>query len=145
MCGALCLTKYFKGIEKMFTRGLHLDWWNTFDELKEKIAYYLSNLGNAALIGGAVGIQHVLDNHTWSSRVKEMMAFIESLQPDITDEGNACIKAGGHVINGVIPGLGGDEDAKYKDVPCDCGRLKGDWYLCDCGSKQYQFRWVENI
>jgi hypothetical protein len=145
MCGALCLTKYFCGIEKMFTRHLHLDWWHTLEELKQKINYYLSDLGKAALIGQSIGVQHVLDNHTWTARVKEMMAFIENLQPAIVDERNACIRAGGHVINGVIPGLGGDEDVKYKGMPCDCGKLRGDWYLCDCGNKQYQFRWVENI
>jgi hypothetical protein len=141
-CGALCLTKYFKGIEKLFTRGLHLDWWNTFDELKEKITYYLSNLGNAALIGGSVGIQHVLDNHTWSCRVKEMMTFIENLKPTIEDNRDGCTKHGAHVIDGKIPE---PLDQHLDGRTCDCGRLLWKWTECECGNKEYQLRAQENI
>jgi spore maturation protein CgeB len=143
-CGAFCITEYFKGVEKLFDPYNQVECWKNFDDLARLIEHYLSH-PESAIRNALSARQHALANHTWSSRVKEMMAFIENLQPNITDERNACIKAGGHVINGVIPGLGGDEDAKYKDVPCDCGKLRGDWYQCECGNKQYQFRWVENI
>lgn len=142
-CGPLVLTKYFKGIEKMFSRGEYLDWWSSFEELKQRVDYYTRNPAQTKLMS-IRGSQQVLLKHTWTARIKEMMDFIKTLKAG-TFEVDPCIKAGAHVIGGVIPGQGGDEEAKYKDVPCDCGKLRGDWHLCECGSKQYQFRWIQNM
>lgn len=139
--GALCLTKYFKGIEKLFTRYEDLDWWENFDELKDQINYYLQHREKAYQIG-IRGMQQALLKHTWSSRVKEMMEFIGRLNVAIIDNRDGCTKAGAHVIGGVIPQM---TDEHFKGMPCDCGKLRGDFAECGCGDKQYQFRWVENI
>lgn len=39
--GAFCLTKWYPEIEVDFVDGMHLSVWKDFDELKEKIDYYL--------------------------------------------------------------------------------------------------------
>ena len=41
--GCFCLSHHYKGIEKDFKIGTHLDTFNTLGELKEKIGYYLLN------------------------------------------------------------------------------------------------------
>jgi spore maturation protein CgeB len=146
--GSLCITKYFKGVEKLFDMYNQVECWNTLGELKRLIEHYLSH-PESAIRNASGAREHALANHTWSSRVKEMMAFIQDNLMDmrvwefpIVD---GCTTAGAHAIGGIIPGLNGDDDAKYKDVLCDCKKLRGDWYKCECGSQQYQFRWVENI
>ena len=42
-CGTFYLTQYIEGIEEVFTRGEHLDWFFTVEEMHEKIKYYLSH------------------------------------------------------------------------------------------------------
>ena len=44
--GAMCLSRYYKGIELEFNIGEHLDVWSTFPELKEKINYYIKSTRN---------------------------------------------------------------------------------------------------
>ena len=75
-CGCFCLTQYFPGIENMFERGIHLDWWHDFDELKDKINYYISKDVIRERIAKQ-GHEHFLKNHTWVSRVKELESLIE--------------------------------------------------------------------
>jgi len=41
--GTFVLHEHFPGIEKLFRRGHHLDWFEDFDELVEKIKYYSAN------------------------------------------------------------------------------------------------------
>ena len=42
-CGKFVLANYTKGMEKVFKRGVHLDWYCNNSELKSKINYYLQN------------------------------------------------------------------------------------------------------
>ena len=42
-CGTLCLSYKYPGIEKEYKIGKHLDVWEDFDDLKDKIKYYLKN------------------------------------------------------------------------------------------------------
>lgn len=42
-CGTFFLTEYIEGIEEVFERGVHLDWFSTTDEMFEKIHFYLAN------------------------------------------------------------------------------------------------------
>ena len=42
-CGTFYLPQYFEGIEEIFTRGKNLDWFETIEELQQKLEYYLSN------------------------------------------------------------------------------------------------------
>lgn len=75
-CGCFCLTKYFKGIETMFERGIHLDWWHTFEELEEKIKYYLDNEDERAAIAKQ-GSLFVRENHTWKDRIEVIKNIME--------------------------------------------------------------------
>lgn len=138
-CWTFCLTKYFKGIEKLFTRKLHLDWWEDFDELKQKINYYLSNPDEIERISFN-GYRHVHFNHNWTSRIKEMMRTIHFMLPQGNE--NLCIKMGAHAIKGVIPE---PTDQKFNNMICDCGKIKFFWQECGCQEKEYQLRAQENI
>lgn len=40
-CGTFFLTQHIEGIEELFERGVHLDWFYTVDEMMEKIKFYL--------------------------------------------------------------------------------------------------------
>lgn len=153
--GCLCLTEYFDGIETMFTNHEELIWWRTIDELKSLIHHYMANSKRAQQIG-MNGMSAMLTRHTWKNRIEGMMTFIQNNLMDMRVwsipipggtryQIDQCTKAGVHVIGGVIPGMGGEEDAKYNDVPCDCKKLRGLWAQCECGNKQFQFRWTENI
>ena len=42
-CGTFYLTQYIEGLEECFERGKHLDWFETIDEMEEKICFYLEN------------------------------------------------------------------------------------------------------
>ena len=139
--GTMCLTKYFKGIEKWFIDGVHLHWWKTFDELRMKIIYCLDYPNDSYQVG-IRGMIEVRNNHTWTARIKEMMIFIQTLNIPVKVQGDACLKAGAHVIDGVIPQA---FDEHLAGKPCDCGRLRGLWSECNCGNKEFQFRWEENI
>lgn len=135
--GSFCLTKYFKGIEKLFTRYVHLDWWESIQELRNAITYYLSNPARVDLIS-ATGTKHVRENHTWAARVSEMMLKVNSLR-GVKPE-RPCLEA--HVIDGVIPE---PHDQKFDGRVCDCGRLRGAWKECGCVLKEWKFMWEQNI
>jgi len=74
-CGTFCLARYFDGIEKIFERGVHLDWFNGLDELKEKVEYYLENEDEREAIA-KVGMNLVRENHSWANRFEEMELLI---------------------------------------------------------------------
>lgn len=139
-CGAFVLTKYFKGVEKMFDRFAFIDWWKDLPELKAKVQHYLVN-PNLAVQIGAFGHQRVDGLHRWSNRIGEMIQAIGGLVK--TENTIACKEA--HTIGGIIPGARGNEDAMFDGKECDCGKLKGLWAMCECGNKEYQFRWVQNV
>lgn len=42
-CGIFYLTQHFEGIEKIFTRGKNLDWFNSIEEMEDKICFYLEH------------------------------------------------------------------------------------------------------
>lgn len=141
-CGVFCLTKYFEGIDDMFIRYHHLDWWETLDELKTKLAYYLKDEARTKDIAFN-GMNHVRAHHTWGARMKEMMDFIQNLQsPSTTTDQDPCLKAGAHVIGGIIPQ---EFDEHLTGRACDCGKLFLNWSECGCGDKKFQTRWTENV
>lgn len=70
--GTFCLSAYFPGIEKIFQRGVHLDWFENFDEMKQKIDYYLGD-DKERLAIAEVGSNFVRENHTWQNRISEMI------------------------------------------------------------------------
>ena len=74
--GIFCLTKYFYGIEAMFERGVHLDWWHDLNELKFKIFNYLRDSEEREAIA-KTGMLMVRENHAWVNRVREMLRMID--------------------------------------------------------------------
>lgn len=137
--GAFCLTKYFKGIECLFKKGYHLDWWSTLEELNKMVDYYVQ-VPMAHEIIARRGMEHVRSNHSWTARIKEMMTFIDSKIKVMGK--NSCEVAGAHVIDGIIP-LPTDEH--FNNHICDCGRTRWVWSECGCGEKTFQLRVQENI
>lgn len=72
--GCFCLTKYFPGIENIFQKEVHLDWWNNFDELKLLIDFYLENQTERKNIAKA-GMEYVRENHTWTKRFSKLLTL----------------------------------------------------------------------
>lgn len=74
--GCFCLTKYFPGLEKIFKKEEHLDWWEDFDELKALLDYYLSHDEERKSIAAA-GCAKVRAEHRWQDRIARMLAKIQ--------------------------------------------------------------------
>ena len=68
-CGTFCLIKWYPGIEKDFTDGVHLRVWKTFDELKELIDYYIEHEEERKTIARN-GYNLVIETATWEHRMK---------------------------------------------------------------------------
>lgn len=131
--GTFCLTRYFDGIEKLFTRKVHLDWWHNFDELKEKIDYYLANPEEREQIAGN-GMHLVRNNHTWSDRVNEIALRINQIKP----KGEDCRDA--HRVKGELP-----TEERHGGKVCDCGKYRYEWEECGCTDKHMEIRMYQNI
>ncbi len=73
--GGFCLTNYQSELTSCFTPGVHLDYFSSRDELKEKCAYYLAHEKERKEIA-AEGLSEVKKNHTWNVRVGQMFQMI---------------------------------------------------------------------
>jgi len=58
--GSFCLTHHFPGIEKVFERGVHLDWFENFDEMLDLVDKYLKDDEERKAIASLKGLYHVL-------------------------------------------------------------------------------------
>lgn len=132
-CGAFCLTRYFDGIEQMFIRGVHLDWWHTMEELEEKINFWFENAETRDRVAKN-GMIEVRKNHRWSDRIKTIIDRVRVLKP--TDA--ACRDA--HRVNGELP-----LEERHGGTVCDCGKFKFSWAECGCGEKKMEIRMEQNI
>lgn len=74
-CGTMCITSYYPGIEKIFEKGNHLEWFHNFEELKELIEYYLSNSLKREKVAND-GSLWVRNFHGWKNRFEEMKGLI---------------------------------------------------------------------
>lgn len=74
-CGPLVLTHAIPDLDMEFTAGKHLDVWATFDQMVEKIRYYLDNPEEADRIAEA-GAAHVKRFHTWEARMGELLKLL---------------------------------------------------------------------
>ena len=79
----LYLCKYVKGMENVFKRGVHCDWYNTLDELEDKLKYYLARKSKMNKIGLAAQ-KEVYDNHTFDHRTKVILDDITKKFGDFT-------------------------------------------------------------
>lgn len=73
--GTLCLCQYFPGLEKIFSKELNIEWWDTFDELKHLIDYYLSDDNERESVAAA-GCDEVRIKHTWTHRIREIEKIV---------------------------------------------------------------------
>ncbi|KKL12309.1 hypothetical protein LCGC14_2537050 [marine sediment metagenome] len=78
--GVFYLTKYFPGIESMFTNKKHLVWWHDIDECLELIDYYLRHGLEREQIAKR-GAEIVSQEHTWDRRIEELMCIAKSYSP----------------------------------------------------------------
>lgn len=74
----LYLAKYVKGMEKVFQRGVHCDWYETLDEMSEKIQYYLKHRVERKRIG-LEAQKECYAKHTFDHRVKKILNDVEKL------------------------------------------------------------------
>lgn len=74
--GAFCLSYHYDDIGKEFKIGKHLDVWSDFDELINKIDYYLKSEIERKLIAKC-GCELVHGNYTWQKRMSELKKIIK--------------------------------------------------------------------
>jgi spore maturation protein CgeB len=72
--GAFLLHQYFEGMDTLLglRDGKHLVIWNTFDDLCNKISYYLSHEAERKFIADT-GCKFVKKHHSFDARVAELM------------------------------------------------------------------------
>lgn len=70
--GTFCLSAYFPGIEKIFEKEKHLDWFYDFDEMQLLIDFYLKEDEERRAIADC-GMKYVRENHTWTDRISYMV------------------------------------------------------------------------
>lgn len=78
-CGGFFITSNVPFLELKFKIGTHLDVWNNFNNLTDKIDYYLAHKEERDRIRKE-GMKFVQENHTYDIRVKEMLAKIRELK-----------------------------------------------------------------
>jgi len=74
--GAFCLSVKHTGMEQDYTDGVHLKYFNTLDELKHWIDYYLENEAERKQIAEQ-GKNLVLNRNTFVHQVKEIIKLAE--------------------------------------------------------------------
>jgi len=72
----LYLCKYVNGMEKVFQRGVHCDWYDDLDEMSQKIQYYLDNPKIKEQIGLAAQ-KEVYEKHTFDNRINVMTKWMK--------------------------------------------------------------------
>jgi hypothetical protein len=76
-CGTFYLTQYIEGMEKCFERGVHLDWFNSIEEMEEKIEYYLKNDKERKRIA-YYGREHILEHFDCKPLVANLLNIIKT-------------------------------------------------------------------
>lgn len=72
----LLLTNKTENVQKLFEIGKHIEMYTSQGELDEKVKYYLDNPDKRKEIEEA-GYKHVLENHTFDCRAKQLIEIIE--------------------------------------------------------------------
>src|SRR5205814_10560386 len=80
-CGSLLVTDDLAGhgLERLFTAGQHLVVYEDFEELLEKVNYYLEHEDERERIA-ATGMREVVANHTYSLRMDVLLDHIKHHQ-----------------------------------------------------------------
>lgn len=74
--GAFCLSHKYQEIEKDFEAGKHLDVWQNFEQLFERIDYYLAHDKERKQIA-LEGYNYVHQKHTWDNRIENLIEIIK--------------------------------------------------------------------
>jgi len=74
-CGAMCLSNYFPDAEMEFTANENISFWQDFDELKNKIDFFLKEETVRKNIAEN-GRQLVLNTATWEARIKQLDSLL---------------------------------------------------------------------
>ena len=82
-CGGFLLTRYIKGMETIFTKGVHLEWFYSQEECLDMIGYYLKYEEQRKKIARS-GYQFVHANRTYDVVLDEIISRIEN------DEATTC-------------------------------------------------------
>ncbi|WP_234399874.1 CgeB family protein [Paenibacillus popilliae] len=77
-CGALVLTDHTPEQSELFENGVHYVIYDSKEDMLEKLRYYLSHPDQAATIA-AEGQRHVVRNHTYEHRARQVLDLIKSL------------------------------------------------------------------
>lgn len=75
-CGGFLLTNYQRGLEDMFVKGKHLEWYQNTAECLEMIDFYLRHPDKRRKIAAA-GYEHVHANRTYDIVMDEIVSRIE--------------------------------------------------------------------
>ncbi|MFN5856959.1 MAG: glycosyltransferase [Pseudanabaenaceae cyanobacterium] len=76
MHGGFYLTQQCPELSELFTIGKHIEVWDQWDDLIDKVHYYLAHPEIAAQIAHD-GKLHCQKNHTWAQRFKELLGFLQ--------------------------------------------------------------------
>jgi hypothetical protein len=76
--GAFYLTDYFGGIETVFEKEFHLDWFRGIPDAIDSVKFYMEIDSLREEIADQ-GYLQVLGRHTWDNRVAKMMEYVEGL------------------------------------------------------------------
>ena len=74
--GGFCLTLYFPGIETLFTKGTHLEWFKTAKEAKEIVEHYYQNPDEYEKVREQ-GHKLYLNNHTAAHRLDTILSKMD--------------------------------------------------------------------
>jgi hypothetical protein len=74
--GGFLLTNYVPGLEKILTRGKHLEWYHSIEECLDLIDYYLQHEAERRDIARA-GCEYVHAHHTWDNVIDKIISRIE--------------------------------------------------------------------
>ncbi len=83
-CGAMCITKSYPGIEKEYIDGVHLVTYDTLDQLKTLVEYYLEHEDERLKIAES-GRNLVRENYTWQKRMEKLFAFYRAYAWDFSN------------------------------------------------------------
>lgn len=76
-CGGFLLTNYVPGLEDIFKKGVHLEWYKTHEECLDLIGYYLKHENERKRIA-ITGYEFVHSNRTQDIVIDEIISTIEN-------------------------------------------------------------------
>ena len=76
-CGGFLLTNYTPGLETIFTKGRHLEWYHSQEECFDLISYYLNHDQKRQKIA-IKGYEYVHEYHTYDAMIDEIVSYMES-------------------------------------------------------------------